>query len=121
MKKYFVFTIIMTILVLSFILNPDRSKHKEMVVSEVKPILMEHLEKKTTSKLLLFFTGNLISSQIDKEIENQISVENYYFFSLTKAKDSSGGEKTIGLGVLNNVFLFIDKKDMIRRLEEKES
>jgi len=119
MKKYFVFTVLIAILILSFMFNPDATKHREKAVSEIRPMLVEHLEKKATSKLLLFFTGKYISSQIDTMIENQITVENYYFFSLTKAKEGSGGEKTIGIGVLNNVFLFIDRKEVIKNLEKE--
>lgn len=112
MKKYLIPITVVVLLLLMFILNPDTKQHKEKVLTELKPAVMKYL--KGDSQIVNFLTATLLANYIEEMLVEQIHVDNYYIFSITKSKD-----KTIGIGILGNVFLFVSEEEALRKLQNK--
>ena len=102
--------IIAIILVLGFITNPSQERHKEIVLNKFKPEIIsafsenKDLEKITTGDVLGFMLGSSIT---EKFLDNLITVDNYYFFSLTNITWNKQ-TKTIGIGFFGNILFFKD-------------
>jgi hypothetical protein len=107
MKTKQVFIILLTvILIISVFTNPNEMAHKEKVKSTITDFYERQLEKgETVSGNAFGNIGSLFGvSLINKMIENLVSCDDYLFFSITKIT-FEGQEKSIGFGVLGNVFI----------------
>jgi hypothetical protein len=114
MKNLPIYIAISTIIAcLLFITNPSEINHKEAVKSKLKNMFSEKMvndiekDENPFSRLgsglgLLF--GD---AYIDKITDGLINRENYFLFSITTL-EYKGERKTIGFGVLGNIF-FLEK------------
>ena len=112
-KKYVILIVIGFCLLVTIITNPSVQKHRE----EVKKVLKSFVDKRVgksndDNSKASEEMGNLFAGLfIDKMIESSVSSDNYLFFSLTKiTKDDKS--KTIGIGILGNVFLSKDINEL---------
>jgi hypothetical protein len=94
------------IVLVAILTNPNQTAHKEKVKSTITAFYQEQLKKdKTTSNNSFEAFGSLLGiSFINSIVENAVSSDNYFLFSITKI-NYEGQEKSIGYGVLGNVFL----------------
>lgn len=114
MKKLIIIIATCISLIALFVLNPDTAQHKQKVLTEYKPVIMESI--KGENNLANILVGSLFSNAIDEKITNEITADNYYLFSLTKVKENG---KIIGIGILGKVFLFLSEDDVARNMENK--
>lgn len=98
--------IVSAILLIAIFTNPNQAEHKEKVKSIINTFYKEKLkENKTSSNNGFNALGNLLGTTfINTMVENAVSCDNYFLFSVTKI-NHEGKEKSIGFGVLGNVFL----------------
>ena len=102
--------IIISVFLIAFLTNPGPEKHQEKLKVKLTDYLQkaseenmsesdDMMEKAGTSLGLMF--GELIIEEITQEM---VTIDNYVFFSTTKVilPDES---KTIGFGILGNVFI----------------
>ena len=98
------------VLLLAALTNPDKEQHKEKVKEKINAIMQESLgesmsETENGLENLGSFLGYMIGGTlVDAMVNRVITVDNYIFFSVTKA---NWGEesKEIGIGIFGNVFL----------------
>ena len=108
MKKGYL--IIIAVIIIAVVTNPNERRHKEILMNKIKPEMIQafmgekEIEKMTNIDAISFMFG---SNFIEKFVDNFISTDNYVFFSLTKAT-WDGETKIIGMGLFGNVFLFKD-------------
>lgn len=94
------------LLLIAILTNPGKEVHKEEVKSKFTESYQKSLEANATSDNNGFEAlGSLLgTSLINALIENNVSCDNYVLFSITKIT-YKGESKSIGLGLLGNVFL----------------
>lgn len=108
MKKGYI--IIIAVIIIAVITNPDEKRHKEVLMNEIKPEMIQSLTgEKEIEKLnnLDAISFMFSATFVEKFVDNFISTDNYVLFSLTKAT-WEGETKTIGVGLFGNVFLLKD-------------
>jgi hypothetical protein len=111
---YFLFSIGLAVaLVLS---NPKEQAHREAVKTKVNSVFRENMGNTDTigdfekfGKGLGFLFGGLV---VEKLVDNYITCDNYVLFSLTKSTINNK-TRTIGFGVLGNVFISSEIKTML--------
>jgi len=108
-KRIFAFTVIAFMLI-CILTNPSKEKFEEVIANKTTAIIKKQLEYEDQDAITLAMSlfGNKI---VDRFIENNIIVENYYLFSIVKIK-WEGQETPIGGGAIKTVWLSpeIDKK-----------
>lgn len=104
--KQIVLITVAVILIVAFFTNPNQAAHKEKVKSTITSLYQKQLkENQTTSNNGFEALGSLLgTSLINTMVENGVSCDNYLLFSITKIT-YEGQEKSIGYGLLGNVFL----------------
>jgi hypothetical protein len=104
--KQKILIIVSAFLLIAFFTNPNQAEHKEKVKSTITTFYQKQLkENKTTSSNGFEALGNLLgTSFINTMVENAVTCDNYFLFSVTKI-NYEGQEKSIGYGALGNVFL----------------
>ncbi len=104
--KQKILIIVSVILLIAIFTNPNQTEHKEKVKSTITTFYQKKLEEnKTTSSNGFEALGNLLgNSFINTMVENAVTCDNYFLFSVTKI-NYEGQDKSIGYGVLGNVFL----------------
>jgi uncharacterized membrane protein len=104
--KQIILVIVLAVLIVAVFTNPNQLAHKEKVKSTITALYQKKMvENKNTSSNSFASFGNLLgSSLISVMVENGVSSESYFFFSITKMT-YDGKEKSIGFGLLGNVFL----------------
>lgn len=119
MKKKLIissFTVVILLLVIAFFTNPKPDFHKTDLKHRVyKELNIDTLQQEKPDNLFDYitnFTNNIGKSMVDKTVDNTVQVEDYYFFSLTKVT-YQGQTKTIGMGAFNQLFLFVNLKEVI--------
>jgi hypothetical protein len=117
-KKIFIVSIVVLCLVLLIALfsNPSPAFHKADLKNRVyKELNIDTLQQEKPDNLFDYitnFTNNIGKSMVDKTVENTVQVDDYYFFSLTKVT-YQGQTKVIGMGAFNQLFLFVNLKEVI--------
>jgi len=104
--KQIVLITVIVILIIAIFTNPNQSAHKEKVKTTITSLYQKQLkENQTTSNNGFEALGSLLgTSLIATMVENGVSCDNYILFSITKFT-YEGQEKSIGYGLLGNVFL----------------
>src|SRR5690606_1712354 len=104
------FLIIIAVLIVDAITNPDEARHKEVLRNKMKlEMIQAFMDEKEIEKLnnldaISFMFGTTV---VQKFVDNIVSTDNYIVFSLMKA--TWGGEtKIIGVGLFGNVLLLKD-------------
>jgi hypothetical protein len=105
-SKQKILAIVSVILLIAFFTNPNQAAHQEKVKSTITSFYQKQLkENKTSSSNGFEALGNLLgTSFINTMVENAVTCDNYFLFSVTKI-NYEGQEKSIGYGVLGNIFL----------------
>lgn len=111
-KRYFAFIIVIGIVLVAILTNPNQERHREVVKSEI----LIYMQKSKFDKLSESETddgwtglgqalGTMISGMLVNGIVNNfISSDNYVLFSTTKLT-WDGENYIIGAGLFGNVFL----------------
>ncbi|WP_310378218.1 DUF4359 domain-containing protein [Flavobacterium sp.] len=104
--KQIVLITVVIILIIAIFTNPNQAAHKEKVKSTITSLYQKQLkENETTSSNGFEALGSLLGTTlINTMVENGVSCDNYILFSITKFT-YEGQEKSIGYGLLGNVFL----------------
>ena len=120
-KQFYILISILLVTILIFT-NPSEENHIESVKLKLKMVFKKKMNSeisenqdesfKTVGNGLGLMLGNTF---IDKLTDGIVSRENYLLFSLTNA-NYKGEQKTIGFGILGNVFL----SDKIENVFQKE-
>lgn len=120
-KQFYTLLSILLVAILIFT-NPSEENHIESVKSKLKMAFKKKMSSEMSEnqddafKTLGNGLGLLLGDTfIDKLTDGIVSRENYLLFSLTNA-NYKGEEKTIGFGILGNVFL----SDKIENIFQKE-
>jgi hypothetical protein len=108
-------TLLMAILALT---NPNQEVHKEKVKVKLNEFYEKEMANDNTSDQFSQ-AGNsmgmiLAKSMINMVIDNSVSSSNYILFSTTNVT-CEGKTKTVGLGILGNVFLSSKIDDAIKK------
>ena len=98
-KNYIISGIIVLVLVLGFT-NPSEQDHKNSVMKT----LTKSVESTPTTNKWEQLGQNLGMMIVERFVDNAVKRSNFILFSFTKAT-YQGETKTIGFGVLGNVFL----------------
>lgn len=105
-SKQIALIIVGIILLLAIFTNPNQVAHKEKVKTTFTAFYQKQSkENRTLSNDGFEALGSLLgTSLINTIVENGVSCDNYLLFSITKV-NYKGQEKSIGYGMLGNVFL----------------
>lgn len=106
MRKLFLFLIVLAgLAVIGYFTNPTEAMHKEAAHDKLEKIMENTLSRYGVGKNILSTLGiDAGNNFVGQLIDNHITVDNYYIFSLTRLKweDKS---YVIGVGALNKVFI----------------
>lgn len=100
MKKLIVSLSLIFLVVLLIATNPSKMTHKETIKNNALEVLEEKSEKNNIFDALL---GGMSSHFESTLIAQNLTVDNYFIFSLGKIKHD-GENKVVSIGVLNHVF-----------------
>ena len=105
-KKSIILLVIGILLIAAAITNPNTGRHKEVMKIKLNKLTQHPLPKSdeklgNTDSLL----GMMLAEKfINKMVDQIISVDNYFLFSLTVA-NYRGNTKTIGFGAFGSVYI----------------
>ncbi|MHC0447519.1 DUF4359 domain-containing protein [Flavobacterium sp. 3-218] len=108
--KHYIIIGLCLFLLIGALTNPGTEKHKEEVKLKMNELLEKEMDKENVTQNDELSTaggimGNaLAKSMINMMVDNLISSSNYILFSTTNVT-VEGKTKTIGFGILGNVFL----------------
>lgn len=108
--KHYVIIGICLFLLITALTNPGTEKHKEVVKSKMTEFFEKEINKQSTDQASeLSSAGALMGnafakSMINMMVDNMVSTSNYILFSTTEVT-VDGKTKTIGFGLLGNIFL----------------
>lgn len=108
MKKRNLYVIIIVIvLFIAVLTNPDSIKHKEAVKNKLHEYLQKKLQEHSDTSL--GETGGALGAMfadvlVDRIVNNVVSSDNYVVLSTTKVT-WEGKSKVIGIGIFGNVFI----------------
>ena len=111
MSKTRIFALGMVLLMLiAFFTNPKKEQHEKIVREKAIALLKQQAGKKN-EKVVDFGIQLFGNTLVDQFIQNHVTVENYYLFSLTKIRTTTQ-QNTIGGGALGTIWLSpkIDQK-----------
>jgi hypothetical protein len=124
-KQFYTLLSILLVAILIFT-NPSEENHIESVKSKLKMAFKKKMSYEMSEnqddafKTLGNGLGLLLGDTfIDKLTEGIVSRENYLLFSLTNA-NYKGEQKTIGFGILGNVFLSDKIENIFQKEEQNE-
>ena len=106
MKKNSITLIMIGILLIATITNPNPDRHKEVMKIKLNKLTQNPLPKsdkklRNTDSL----SGMMLAEKfVNKMVDQIISVDNYFLFSLTVAT-YRGNTKTIGFGAFGKVYI----------------
>lgn len=110
MKKFLFLIIIIAVLVIAAVTNPNQKVHQDAFTEKVETIIQDEMD--TTDKGILGLVVHGLSGAIvDQVSKNIITSDNYVFFSLTKL-NVADKHQVIGVGLFGNVFISNKLKDM---------
>lgn len=96
--------------VITALTNPGTEKHKEEVKLKMNALFEKEIDKENItqndelSKAGEIMGNTLAKSMINMMVDNMVSSSNYILFSTTNVT-VEGKTKTIGIGLLGNIFL----------------
>ncbi|WP_281633499.1 DUF4359 domain-containing protein [Flavobacterium luteolum] len=108
--KHYIIAGLCLILLVTALTNPGTEKHKEEVKLKMNAFLEKEIDKENTtqnnemSKVGGMLGNALAQSMVNMLVDNIVSSSNYILFSTTDVT-VDGKTKTIGFGILGNVFL----------------
>ncbi|SHG36587.1 DUF4359 domain-containing protein [Flavobacterium johnsoniae] len=108
--KHYAIIAVCSFLLITALTNPSTEKHKEEVKLKMNAFLEKEMNKeKTNQNDELSAAGSLMGnalakSMINMMVDNMVSSSNYILFSTTNVT-VEGKTKTIGFGILGNIFL----------------
>ncbi|MCP2027782.1 hypothetical protein L1276_002942 [Flavobacterium sp. HSC-32F16] len=108
--KHYVIIVVCLFLLITALTNPGTEKHKEEVKLKMNAFLEKEMNKENTTQNDEFsaagsLMGNVLAkSMINMMVDNLVSSSNYILFSTTTVT-IEGKTKTIGFGILGNIFL----------------
>ncbi|MFN8438168.1 MAG: hypothetical protein U0V72_11085 [Cytophagales bacterium] len=112
MKNKIFFSLILLIVFIALVTNPDLKKHQDAVGVRFKEYVHKKINEHTSNKLGLSL-GTLFSETIEHNLIPQIvSSDNYHVCSFTKIK-WDGEEYTVGIGVLGTVYIYPNAEKVI--------
>ena len=124
-KQFYTLLSILLVAILIFT-NPSEENHIESVKSKLKMAFKKKMSSEMSEnqddafKTLGNGLGLLLGDTfIDKLTDGIVSRENYLLFSLTNA-NYKGEQKTIGFGILGNVFLSDKIENIFQKEEQNE-
>ncbi len=109
-KNYITLAVLILIILVAVLTNPDQNRHKEVVKDKLITFLQKSIKKDQTKpndeyeeagQAIRIMLGGMI---VEKILDNFLSTDNYVVFSITKIT-WQGEKKIIGIGALGNVFL----------------
>lgn len=98
-KRFFRGLVFIAILVIAFMTNPGKETHVEKINDKLYDLLPKHKKKSIIESI-----GRVVS---DKVLEQLITIDNYYLFSVSKI-EIMGTSETIGYGFFGTV-IFTEK------------
>jgi len=98
--------ILIIVLTLAALTNPDASKHRQAVKDEAKKVMLDPDSEKN---ILSSVIGGFV---VDQVVEQLVTVDNYIFFSLTRMQTSTKNE-IIGFGLFGYVHVNLQNKEWI--------
>lgn len=107
--------LIFLILFIAILTNPNKEFHKSNIKLRVyKELNIDTLQKESNNifDMLKDISNSFGKSMVDNTVDNLLQVDNYYVFSFTKV-DYQGQSKIIGIGAFNQIFLFVNLKQLI--------
>nr|WP_294932371.1 DUF4359 domain-containing protein [uncultured Flavobacterium sp.] len=108
--KYYVIIGLCVFTLITALTNPGTEKHKEEVKLKMNIFLEKQMNEKNTnqndewSKAGNAMGNALAKSMINMMVDNMVSSSDYVLFSTTNVT-FEGKTKTIGIGILGNIFL----------------
>lgn len=108
-------TSICLVLFIAILTNPNKEFHKSNIKLRVyKEMNIDTLKKENTNIFDIFkdISNSFGKSMVDNTVDNLLQVDNYYLFSFTKV-NYQGQTKIIGMGAFNQIFLFVNLKQLI--------
>ncbi|MDR7212653.1 DUF4359 domain-containing protein [Flavobacterium piscis] len=108
--KHYVIIVLCLFALITALTNPGTEKHKEEVKLKMNAFLEKEIHEKKTDQNDQWSQagsamGNVLAkSMIDMMVNNMVSSSNYVLFSTTDVT-FEGKTKTIGIGILGNIFL----------------
>lgn len=121
MSKFNVFLLLTAVILLAMVFtNPKEQAHKDAVRDKMNALLHDGMaETKLSESSLAMGVGSLVGGVVMGQLaDNLITCDNYVIFSLTKI-GYAGTTKTIGVGVLGNVFISTKLDKDLREWQEK--
>ncbi len=106
---------IFLVLFIAILTNPNKEFHKSDIKLRVyKELNIDTLQKKSSNIFDMFkgISNSFGKSMVDDTVDNLLQVDNYYLFSFTKVT-YQGQTKIIGMGAFNQIFLFVNLKQLI--------
>ncbi len=107
--------LIFLILFIAILTNPNKEFHKSNIKLRVyKELNIDTLQKESSNIFDMFkdISNSFGKSMVDDTVDNLLQVDNYYLFSFTKVT-YQGQTKIIGIGAFNQIFLFVNLKQLI--------
>ena len=111
--KYTTWIILIAIVVIAAITNPDKAMHREAVKDEVKELVRDEIGD---SDIESFFGKIIVGALLDTFVEQAITVDNYLVFSLSKMRIDNK-DKVIGIGLFGHVFVSFNRDDLLEDLK----
>lgn len=107
--KHYVIIGLCVFTLITALTNPGNEKHKEEVKLKMDIFLEKQMNENTNQNDKWSKAGNamgnvLAKSMINMMVENMVSSSDYILFSTTNVT-FEGKTKTIGIGILGNIFL----------------
>ena len=113
---YFVILILVALVVIAYLTNPDERQHQAAAKEKLHQIADNLLAKYGIEPGFISGLGIDITDQfLDKLIESHITVDNYFLFSTTNI-EWEGQSQIIGIGIFKQVFIS-NKADEILQQE----
>jgi hypothetical protein len=121
--KFIIPTLFFLLLFVAAITNPKQEFHKSNIKTRVyKELNIDTIPKATNNNIFDYFSeiGNSFGkSMVDNAVDSLLQVDDYYFFSLTKVA-YQGQTKIIGIGAFNQIFLFVNLKELIEEQKKQQ-
>ncbi len=115
--------LLLLLFVVAFFTNPNENFHKTNIKQRVYQELNIDTTQRETNNLIDLFTtfGNSFGkSMVDKTVNNLLTVDNYYFFSLTRVSYQDEN-KIIGIGAFNHIFLFVNLEQLVKEQQKQQT
>ena len=119
-KAYITLAILILIILIAVITNPDQNRHKEVIKNQLITYLQKSIKKdqpepkdewEEAGQALGIMLGGMI---VEKVLDNFMSTDNYVVFSTTTIT-WEGKKKIIGIGAFGNVFITKELEEALNK------